>query len=392
MRSLFPLGLAITLASSMGCGAAAPPSDKAPAPPAVEAAPMAVPQPSAPSPEAAPPAATPPPPASPPSPELPRSFDAPPLPAAFFDAHADLEKLFPERAKLIGADAATPAPRPSEGAASRRAMLWPTPVIQAEDPIYRLACSTRSLRIALYVPGDALATVARRVTTLLPTATAKAPRGVPETGVLLAAGARLRVPEATPPSGERVLVRFRGLFLEAAAFAEVDALGKAFLPGELPADPILNGELTENVSVLDSPGGTPFARIAKDAGVANRLLVHTLGPVKKGHRRIRYEDGDAAVYGWVDAAQVKDIPRLDGGIGGGASGYGTGGPNNALSLPAGTRLRAPTAAPGTAIGMLVQDTELECLEGCTGDAPHVRVHACGSDVEVVVVRSGAAVR
>ena len=110
-----------------------------------------------------------------------------------------------------------------------------------------------------------------------------------------------------------MLVRYNGLFLTANAFAETGAIGKTYTPGALPPDPILNGELTANVSILDAPGGISFALVAKDAGISNRLLVHTLGPAKDGYRRVRYEEGDAAVFGWVEEASVKDIPPINGG-------------------------------------------------------------------------------
>lgn len=382
MRASVRLAKLVALASTVGCGTASPPSSEPRSSPPVVLAAAPIPDQAEQAEPARAVAEVVPPPALPPTP----AFDAPALPSAFFDLRADLEKLFPEKAQLIAADAATLAPQPSPGASTRRPMLWDVPVIEARDPDYRLACSTRSLRIALYVPADALATVIRKLTFLLPVPfAAQAPRERPETGLFLAAGARVSLPTWAAASSQQVLVRYQGLFLTAEGFAEASAIGKTYTKGALPDDPIVDGELTANVNILDAPGGVAFARVAKEVNVANTLLVHILGPAKNGYRPIRYQEKNAAVVGWVEAASVMIIPRVTG-SGGGGSGWGLAGPKNPVKLPAGTRLRAPTAPSDSALGVLLEEQELECTGDCASDAPTVRAYACGTTVEVVAVR------
>jgi hypothetical protein len=254
-------------------------------------------------------------------------------------------------------------------------MLWPVPVIEARDSAYRILCTSRSARIALFAPADALSTLARRLTRLTASATIDE-AAPPSDAVFLGPGARVEV--LGDASGARVRVRYRGLFLESESYADRGALGKTFTPGELPNDPVWNGELIANVTVLDAPGGAALATIAKGPRVANELMVHILSKTKQGSRRIRYEEGDAYVVGWVAAESLKELPTQEVGAGFSASGYGTGRPANPVKLAAGTRLRDPASPGSEALGLLLEDDEHECTAHCASNTPTIRLHGCGT--------------
>lgn len=380
MRPLLPALCALVAGSLVSCAAATtePPRAVAeavivaPAAPAPPAPPASAALPTAPPPAPEEPAPIPPEPA-------PAPFVAAPLPAALFDLRKDAEALFPERAKLIGTDALSLAPNPSTSG-PYGSMLWPVPVIEARDPVYRILCITRQLRMALFAPADALSTLARRPTRLTASATLDS-AAPPKDAVLLAPGARVDVLEGA--TGARVLVRHRGLFLETESYADRNDLGKTFTPGKLPSDPVWNGELIANVRVLDAPGGAVLATIAKQPPVNNRLLVHILSKAEGGFRRIRYEETDAYVVGWVPTESLKDLPTAKWGAGIGGSGYGTGGTRNPIRLAAGTRLRDPASPSGEPLGVLLVDEEHECTADCAGATPKVRLHGCGTSFEVV---------
>jgi hypothetical protein len=257
---------------------------------------------------------------------------------------------------------------------SERAMIMHYPVIEPDAPGEsegpRIYCDDHPVRIALYVEAASLATVALEGAVLGLDASTPPAANVP--GVYFEGGARLEVIERGEPMAR---VRFHGFMLEAEGFVESARIGNVYVPTEHD-DSTWNAELREGATFLETPRGRALSQLEPYPNTEQRHVATTLGAPRNGYTLVRFVGAGATVIGWVETRRVTVVGEQSGGrgIGRGGGGRGQMALSHPVRLPAGTRLLA--APSGEWIGILVQERELECLEGCDGDAPRVEVPTC----------------
>jgi hypothetical protein len=302
----------------------------------------------------------------------------------FLSLGDDPEKEYPWRAVLRrNGPAYEERGGPVANDADGRSMRRVVPVLDPDEgnatPQPRVLCDETRARIALYLTPESLATVALGGALLVPAPPLPASITPQTPGVHFQPGAELTPLGPASPDGTRK-VRYDALLLRAEGIVEAAKTGYVYRPADEPIDDRYDAELPRGARFLDAPNRALIATLSPYPNPHQRHVARTLGPQKAGFALLALAQDDAVLVGWVAQKDVVKLPKLTGGGGGFGFGSGSGRPRSPVKLPSGTLLLSE--GKREPIGVVTQELEAECVEGCDGQAPKVKTRACGSEVRV----------